>query len=258
MFTGRRFDFETGLYYYRARYYNPYIGRFLQTDPVGYDDGINWYLYCKNNPLTYVDPLGSWFVQEKPSSCAAATIMNVLLALGIGDITEEDIRNEIEIAMGVPNPNGNNIAVWGEWANPTSPSSQTQLGSGVPPDIVLSVLNSHLPEGKKYQMLTSWDMDTLAKYAAKSPVVYLLGGNYVKQKPGDTAEKRGPWHFVMLQGVEINTEKTIEYGTYKKTIRADWYWTVDPAGAIFCETKNALQSSLYFSLKYAPILVPNW
>ena len=33
MFTGRRFDFETGLYYYRARYYNPYIGRFLWHDP---------------------------------------------------------------------------------------------------------------------------------------------------------------------------------------------------------------------------------
>jgi RHS repeat-associated protein len=59
MFTGRRFDFETGLYYYRARYYNPYIGRFLQTDPVGYDDGLNWYAYCGNNPIVYVDPFGT-------------------------------------------------------------------------------------------------------------------------------------------------------------------------------------------------------
>jgi RHS repeat-associated protein len=58
MFTGRRFDIETGLYYYRARYYNPYIGRFLQTDPVGYDAGINWYMYCANNPVGLVDPSG--------------------------------------------------------------------------------------------------------------------------------------------------------------------------------------------------------
>jgi len=58
MFTGRRFDIETGLYYYRARYYNPHIGRFMQTDPVGYDAGINWYLYCNNNPLGLVDPFG--------------------------------------------------------------------------------------------------------------------------------------------------------------------------------------------------------
>lgn len=58
MFTGRRFDLETGLYYYRARYYNPHIGRFMQTDPVGYSAGINLYLYCSNNPLVFVDPSG--------------------------------------------------------------------------------------------------------------------------------------------------------------------------------------------------------
>jgi len=34
MFTGRNYDSKTGLYYYRARYYSPYIGRFLQTDPI--------------------------------------------------------------------------------------------------------------------------------------------------------------------------------------------------------------------------------
>jgi len=60
MFTGRRFDIETGLYHYRARCYNPHIGRFMQTDPVGYDDGINWYLYCKNNPVNFVDASGKW------------------------------------------------------------------------------------------------------------------------------------------------------------------------------------------------------
>ena len=53
MFTGRRFDIETGLYHYRARCYNPHIGRFMQTDPVGYGYG-----YCGNNPLGRVDPSG--------------------------------------------------------------------------------------------------------------------------------------------------------------------------------------------------------
>lgn len=58
LFTGRRYDTETGLYYYRARYYNPSIGRFLQTDPIGYSAGMNIYAYCGNSPVLYVDPTG--------------------------------------------------------------------------------------------------------------------------------------------------------------------------------------------------------
>jgi RHS repeat-associated protein len=58
MFTGRRYDDETGLYYYRARMYNPEIGRFLQPDPIGYADGMNMYAYVGNNPLNWIDPFG--------------------------------------------------------------------------------------------------------------------------------------------------------------------------------------------------------
>jgi RHS repeat-associated protein len=57
-FTGRRYDEETALYYYRARYYSPVLGRFLQTDPVGYKDDVNLYGYVKNDPLNQTDPLG--------------------------------------------------------------------------------------------------------------------------------------------------------------------------------------------------------
>ena len=55
-FTGKEFDADSKLYYYGARYYDPYIGRFTQRDPIG--DGVNWYAYTYNNPLKYVDPTG--------------------------------------------------------------------------------------------------------------------------------------------------------------------------------------------------------
>jgi RHS repeat-associated protein len=58
MFTGREYDQETGLYYYRARYYDPSIGRFLQTDPIGYQGGINLYNYVGNSPVNWIDPCG--------------------------------------------------------------------------------------------------------------------------------------------------------------------------------------------------------
>ncbi len=57
-FTARRLDDETGLYYYRARYYKPGIGRFLQPDPIRYDGGLNLYSYVKNEPVSITDPFG--------------------------------------------------------------------------------------------------------------------------------------------------------------------------------------------------------
>ncbi|MFA5794683.1 MAG: RHS repeat-associated core domain-containing protein [Candidatus Brocadiia bacterium] len=58
LFTGREYDMETGLYYYRARYYSAEMGRFLQRDPIGYSDGMNLYEYVRSNPANFIDPLG--------------------------------------------------------------------------------------------------------------------------------------------------------------------------------------------------------
>jgi RHS repeat-associated protein len=58
--TARESDPETGLYHYRARYYDPSAGRFLSEDPIGFenDDDINLYTYAQNSPASLVDPFG--------------------------------------------------------------------------------------------------------------------------------------------------------------------------------------------------------
>ncbi|NOT59712.1 MAG: hypothetical protein HOP19_05740 [Acidobacteria bacterium] len=57
-YAGREGDVETGLMYYRARFYDPVIGRFLSEDPVGLIGGINFYSYVSNDPLNSLDPSG--------------------------------------------------------------------------------------------------------------------------------------------------------------------------------------------------------
>jgi RHS repeat-associated protein len=57
-YTAREYDNETGLYFYRARYYDPRAGRFITRDPIGFKGGINFYTYAWNNPVNWTDPLG--------------------------------------------------------------------------------------------------------------------------------------------------------------------------------------------------------
>ena len=57
-FTGREWDAEIALYYYRARYYRPSSGRFVSNDPLGFAAGTNFYAYVDSGPSQFVDPSG--------------------------------------------------------------------------------------------------------------------------------------------------------------------------------------------------------
>ena len=58
-YAGYMFVPEVGLYNTGARTYSPTLGRFLQTDPVGYGDGMNWYAYTHGDPVNGTDPTGT-------------------------------------------------------------------------------------------------------------------------------------------------------------------------------------------------------
>jgi RHS repeat-associated protein len=58
-YTGQTWLPEIGLYYYKARMYSPTLGRFMQTDPIGYKDGLNWYDYVDGDPVNRGDPTGN-------------------------------------------------------------------------------------------------------------------------------------------------------------------------------------------------------
>ena len=58
LYTAREFDLETGVYFYRARYYDPSVGRFNSEDPIGFAGGANFYRYGGNDPATKIDPAG--------------------------------------------------------------------------------------------------------------------------------------------------------------------------------------------------------
>ena len=64
LFQGREYSWATGLYNFRARWYDPATGRWLSKDPIGISGGLNLYAFCGDDPVNYVDP---WGLCEKGS-----------------------------------------------------------------------------------------------------------------------------------------------------------------------------------------------
>ncbi|NJM99656.1 MAG: RHS repeat-associated core domain-containing protein, partial [Phormidesmis sp. RL_2_1] len=80
-YTGRERDEETGLYYYRARYFDPAVGTFVSEDPLGFGAGdVNMYRYVFNSPTNYTDPSG----EIVPLVIAAGAALAPLVPIAVG------------------------------------------------------------------------------------------------------------------------------------------------------------------------------
>ena len=73
-YFGQTYDETTGLYYLRARYYDPATSRMLSEDPA--KQGVNWYVYCNNNPLKYIDPSGLYYLEKDNNGQVYAVIQS--------------------------------------------------------------------------------------------------------------------------------------------------------------------------------------
>ena len=104
-YTGQAWMPELGLYHYKARAYSPTLGRFLQTDPAGYDDGLNWYAYVGNDPMNKADPTGTLALQDLDMSLErVGSEGEFLLAARKGGKQPKGERKRTAKASGTPNP----------------------------------------------------------------------------------------------------------------------------------------------------------
>ena len=147
-YAGEFFDKETGLYYLRARYYNPYIGRFISEDSYWGEDtnplSLNLYTYCSNDPIQFTDPTGHWQSGDENLSTQARVEISRLTDLYYAAKTTEKKKAASEAASKIR-------------SNEANQTSTTQSGStGAKVNSVLNTTSNKDSNGSAYMTASQW------------------------------------------------------------------------------------------------------
>ena len=186
-YTGREKDEFTGLMYYRARWYDANLGRFISEDPIGFAGGdANLFGYVKNNPQNFVDATGLYpsltidpaesqsnqFFKTNSSECGCNKKSDDVQKMK--DIFDSSVYRMTTNGQRHVNPYWNNF-----W----STFGASYLGCGQQADIVTSDLQARFPQGRwQFQIQTGF-----------TPL-YHQWGTATSSNPDDPVVKYDPWH----------------------------------------------------------------
>ncbi|MBW1982021.1 MAG: hypothetical protein JRJ12_12455 [Deltaproteobacteria bacterium] len=93
IFNARRWDADTGLYYFRARFFDPRIGRFISPDPIRFRGGWNLYAYANNDPVNHTDRFGLWGFTASTGGPISGIPVGPVVGLNYQYFGENDPRN---------------------------------------------------------------------------------------------------------------------------------------------------------------------
>ena len=162
-YTGQIWLPTTNLWHAQARTYSPTLGRFLQTDPIGYGDGLNWYNYVGGDPVNGIDPTGTQTcLNTGPTSSGGSSNSKAVnnqtcfdsdrsggaapAPAGGGDIGEVVVTAQQPPVAPPPPPIVPSVVQVNAGAPPSLPGVAT--GGGAAPQNPQPDCNTRLPNGK--------------------------------------------------------------------------------------------------------------
>jgi RHS repeat-associated protein len=174
-YTGKECDDSTGLYYYGARYYAPWLGRWASCDPKGIVGGINLYAYTEDNPIRLNDPSGTQGLEPEINQ-SSEDLPNVRTA--IADAMRRSVTTDTQSApdnyVDPQQPNQNYL----NWTNSLAPVTLGSFES----ETFFQVSRSVTHGGRYSNSSTGYSLGAAGRYGvaeidrAKVDVGILLGG----------------------------------------------------------------------------------